>query len=353
MWFEDHGLSAAQIGQVLGLAALLRVLAVPGWGWITDRVGRPRAGLGVAALAAAAATVALPATRDFGAVLLVAAVQGVAAAALVPLADTIAIALSRVRRIEYGRARAWGSVTYMVASAAGGAVLARTGTWVVPWAIAAAYAAAAATVPLLPRVATAPAGPRGGGGLLGARAFWLSVLAGALIQGSHAAYYAFAALHWRAAGIGDATIGLLIGEAIVAEVALFVWGRALVERIGPARLTALAAVCCLLRWTGTAFVTDVPALAALQVLHAGTFAFQHLSSMLVLRAMPPGRAATAQALHAALGSSAPTGVLIWLSGRLYAGSGGGVFLVMAAVGGSALLLAPALGRAVRANAPGP
>ena len=54
-------------------------------------------------------------------------------------------------------------------------------------------------------------------------------------------------------------------------------------------------------------------------------------------------------------SSAPSGALIWLSGLLYAGSGGGVFLVMAAVGGSALLLAPALARAmaVHANAPGP
>ena len=53
------------------------------------------------------------------------------------------------------------------------------------------------------------------------------------------------------------------------------------------------------------------------MLHAGTFAMQHLSSMLVLsRAVPPERAATAQALHAALGYGAPAGVTMLLSGLL-------------------------------------
>ena len=130
----------------------------------------------------------------------------------------------------------------------------------------------------------------------------------------------------------------------MAEVALFIWGRALVERLGPARLTALAAGSSVLRWTLTAFVTEVPALAAVQLLHAGTFALQHLSAMLVLRTLPAARAGTAQALMSALGFSAPTGLLIWMSGQIYGVAGGLTFLLMAAVGGSALLVVPALSR---------
>ena len=38
LWFADRGLSAAAIGQILGAAALLRVLAGPGWG---QRRGSP------------------------------------------------------------------------------------------------------------------------------------------------------------------------------------------------------------------------------------------------------------------------------------------------------------------------
>ena len=133
----------------------------------------------------------------------------------------------------------------------------------------------------------------------------------------------------------------------MAEVALFIWGRALVERLGPARLTALAAGSSVLRWTLTAFVTEVPALAAVQLLHAGTFALQHLSAMLVLRTLPTAWAGTAQALLSALGFSAPTAVLIWLSGQLYAGLGGLTFLVMAGVGGLAAATVPGLARVAR------
>ncbi|MBC7801687.1 MAG: MFS transporter, partial [Gemmatimonadaceae bacterium] len=179
--------------------------------------------------------------------------------------------------------------------------------------------------------------------------FRWALLASALIQGGHAAYYGFATLHWRAAGIPDATIGLLIALGIVAEVALFVWGRRLVERLGPVRLTVLAAGGSIVRWTATAFVTDIGGLAAIQMLHALTFACQHLATMQILRGMDPRRAGTAQALMAALGFSAPTGLLIWLSGAVYGAAGGLTFLVMAAVGGSALLLVPALGRSLTAR----
>ncbi|MBN8900423.1 MAG: MFS transporter, partial [Rhodospirillales bacterium] len=57
LWFADRGLSAASIGQVLGIAALLRVLAGPGWGTVADRIGRRRPVL--TAAGATAATAAL------------------------------------------------------------------------------------------------------------------------------------------------------------------------------------------------------------------------------------------------------------------------------------------------------
>jgi PPP family 3-phenylpropionic acid transporter len=201
--------------------------------------------------------------------------------------------------------------------------------------------------PALPTARPAAKGAAPVGARLG-RSFGLMLLATALVQGSHAAYYAFASLHWRANGITDAVIGLLIAEGIVAEIALFIWGRRIVERLGPAGLTALAAGSCLLRWTVTAFTVAVPVLAVVQLLHAATFACQHLSSMLVLRTLPPGRAAVAQTLVASFGFSAPTGVLIWLAGRIYADAGGLVFLVMAGIGGSALLLVRSLPGGVRA-----
>jgi len=351
LFFADRGLSPEAIGRVLGLAALLRVLAGPGWGNVADRIGRRRAVLCAAGTFAALASLAYLPLTGFLWFLVVASVQGVAAAALSPLVDSLALALARERRLEYGPVRSLGSVAYMLASAVTGRLLTAAGTTLVPWLIAIGYAAAAMLAPLLPEatVPRATARPLAGLRLFALPPFRLTVAASALIQGAHAAYYGFAPLFWRAQGYSDTLIGLLIAEGIVAEVLLFARGRKLVEHLGPAGLTACAAAASILRWSATAIAPPLPVLAAVQVLHAATFSMQHLSAMLVLsRSVPPERAATAQALHAALGMGASTGLTMLLCGWLYARGGGGLaFLAMAACGGLALLLVRPLARAIR------
>ena len=350
LWFADRGLSAIAIGQVLGAASLLRVFAGPSWGTVADRIGRRRPVLLVAAVTASAAALLYLPLYGFLPLLLVAAVQGVASSALNPLIDSLALALARAGRMEYGPVRSIGSIAYMAASAGAGWLLSITGTWVVPWLLAGTYGAAAAVTPLLPEAARAPAAPRAWAGLrlLANRPFRLIVLASALIQGAHAAYYGFAPLLWRSQGFSDSVIGLLIAEGVVAEVALFAWGRPVIERLGPAGLTACAAGASLIRWSITACAPPLGVLAVIQLLHAATFAMQHLSAMLVLsRAVPPDRAATAQALHGALGFGAPTGVLMLLAGLLYARFDGLAFLAMAAISAMALLLVRPLARAIR------
>ncbi len=355
LWFADHGLSAAEIGTVLGAASLLRVVAGPVGGWAADRLGRPHVVLAASAGLAAISAAALPALRGLGPLLVVTALLGMSAALLSPLLDALALALARVRRLDYGRTRAWGSISYLVATAGGGWLLSWGGSGVVPGLLAAGFATAGLLSVRVP--SQRPAGPAPGGRGGGARDVWkapsfrLALAATALIQGSHAAYYAFAPLHWRAAGLSDTTIGLLIAEGVVAEVALFVWGRPLVERLGPARLTALAAAGCMVRWTSLAFVTAWPALMLLQLLHVATFAFQHLSTMMVLRELPPQRAGMAQTLMSALGFSAATAALVWLTGELYGEYDGLAFLPMAAVGGTAGLLVRPLRRVTRVSRP--
>jgi PPP family 3-phenylpropionic acid transporter len=341
LWLADRGLGASLIGEVLGLASLCRVVAVPGWGWLADRLGRHRAALLAASVCACGCASLLPAAPGVSAIALLVIVGGIAASALAPLTDAVTLALAAAGRLDYGRTRASGSVAYMVATAVGGALLGRIGSGVVPWLLATGYGAAAVLTAAMPKAEPLAAQRTMTAGPLGA-AFRRTLLATALIQGSHAAYYGFASLHWRAAGIADGVIGLLIAEGIIAEIALFLWGRRLVEWLGPARLTAVAAAACILRWTATALTVAVPLLAAIQLLHAATFACQHLSSMLVLRAFPAARAGVAQTVLVALGFSAPTGVLIWVSGQVYGAAGGRVFLLMAGIGGLALLVAPHL-----------
>jgi PPP family 3-phenylpropionic acid transporter len=377
LWFADRGLTTGSIGQVLAAASLLRVVAGPNWGTVADRIGQRRPVLFFAAFTAAGLGASYVAASGFLPLLLIAAAQGVASSAINPLADSLALSLAREGRLEYGPVRAVGSASFMFATAIAGWLLNRVGSWLVPWLLAAGYAAAAVFSVFLPEAAIPPAaasrfagvsqadrnaeasrfagvssadrnaGARtlAGLGLFRNQAFRLAVSCTALIQGAHAAYYGFAALFWRSQGLSDTTIGLLIAEGIVAEILLFARGRRLIERLGPAGLTACAACASIVRWTVTAMAPPLPVLAVVQLLHAATFAMQHLSAMLILsRLVPAERAATAQAVHAALGYGAPTGLMMLLSGWLYARDGGVVFLAMAATGGAALLLVGRLAR---------
>jgi PPP family 3-phenylpropionic acid transporter len=347
LWFADRGLSAAAIGQILGAAALLRVLAGPQWGTVADRIGRRRPVLLFATFTASGFALSYIAASGFLPLLLIAAAQGIASSAINPLADSLTLALAREGRLEYGPVRAVGSATFMVATAVAGWLLTRVGSWLLPWLLAAGYGAAGAFSVFLPEVATPPAAPRPFAGLMLFRipAFRLAVGCTALIQGAHAAYYGFAALFWRSQGYSDTVIGLLIAEGIIAEILLFARGRRLVQWLGPPGLTACAAGASIVRWTMTAMAPPLPVLAVVQLVHAATFAMQHLSAMMILsRYVPPERAATAQALHAALGYGAPTGLMLLLSGWLYARYGGLVFLAMAATGGAALFLVAPLAR---------
>jgi MFS transporter, PPP family, 3-phenylpropionic acid transporter len=286
LWFADRGIGPGAIGQILGAAALLRVITGPVWGTLADRIGRRRPVLLGAAIVAALTSLLYMVLRDLLPLLLLSVFQASAASALNPLVDSLALALAREGRVDYGKVRAVGSAAYMVATAGTGWLLTRAGTWVVPVLLVLAYGGSAAAATALPSAATPPAAahPLAGLRLLGHRPFRRIVLASALIQGAHAAYYGFAPLFWRSQGFSDSTIGLLLAEAIIAEVALFTWGRRLVERLGPPGLTACAAAASVLRWSVTAAAPPLPVLAGAQLLHAATFAMQHLSAMLVLSA---------------------------------------------------------------------
>lgn len=353
LWLADRGLRANEIGLVLGVAALVRIGGLPLLGWVADRLGR-RLMLAAAGFGAGMCALLLAGLQGVGPLLAGSVAMIVAAALLTPLADAVSLALAAAGRLDYGRTRAWGSGAYMLATAAGGSLLAAAGTGSVPLLLAALYGLAGLLGVLVPDPAPAPPARAEQPARMPLRfpAFRWALLASAAIQGSHAAYYSFAPLLWRGMGIGDGTIGLILAVPLLAEMALFWWGRAAVERLGPGPLTLIAALAAILRWGLTSVLRDPLALGLVQMLHAATFGLQHLSAMLVVRELPGRRAAMAQTLLSALGLGLPTGVLVWVSGMLVAPLGALVFLVMSAAAVAALPAVPGLRRHARPPGPG-
>jgi len=347
----SRGLDADGIAAVLATGAALRLLAGPLGGRAADRLGGPRAVLAAAAGAAALASLGFVLAAGFVAVFAVHAVLSTAMAPIVPLSDAATVAATRRLGFDYGRVRAAGSIAFILAALLAGQAVARFGAEAAVVLMAAGFAATAGAALLLPGEGAAPPGARGASGFLAplrSAAFRRLLLVSALVQGSHAFYYAFGTLHWQAAGLGAGTIGALWATGVVAEIALFLWGKRLVARLGPIGLSLIAAGAGAIRWGVTAVTADPLVLFPLQVLHAGSFAAQHLATMLVLgRIAATSGGGTAQAVHAAFGTTLPMGLLTLACGPLYAGFGGGGYLAMAALCLAAVPATLALGRALR------
>jgi PPP family 3-phenylpropionic acid transporter len=347
-----RGLDPAEIAVVLAVGSAVRLVAGPLGGRLADVLAAPRAVLALAAAVSTLAASGFLVAAGFGAMLVVHAALSIGMAPIVPLSDAATIASARDGRFDYGRVRSAGSIAFILAALFAGQAVAAFGADAAVVLVVAGCAATAGAALLLPQAAPrAAGGPRGFAAFrapLRIPAFRRLLLVSALIQGSHAFYYAFGTLHWQAQGLGAGLIGALWAVGVVAEIALFLWGRDVVARLGPLGLSLIAAGAGVVRWGATALTADPVLLVPLQILHAATFGAQHLATMQVLaRVVPPAQAGTAQALHASLGAGLAMGVLTLASGPLFGAFGGGGYWAMAGLCALALPASVLLGRSLR------
>lgn len=336
------GLSASQVGSVLATGAAVRLVAGPLGGRLADALGRPRAVMAGGALLAALAACLYGLAQDLNGLLAANLLMALGFASVVPLGDAMALRAGREEGWDYGRVRALGSAAFIVAAGAAGWLAEWAGAGSIAWLLAGSMALAALVALAVPATGIPPR--RGGGAfrsVIMLPAFRRILLVAALIQGSHAAYYAFGSIHWEQAGVASSTIGLLWSWSVVAEVALFAWGRGIADRLGPRGLALLAAAAGVLRWAIMAQTVALPGLVLAQALHALTFGAMHLATMRVMqRAIPHAVAGTAQTLLAA-GIGAVMMMATLAAGQGYAAFGPVVFWGMAGMCGVAIL---ALGR---------
>src|SRR5438552_1959670 len=164
--------------------------------------------------------------------------------------------------------------------------------------------------------------------ILLAAGFWAITAAASLIQASHAVYYGFSVLDWRAKGLDATSIGGLWGLAVIAEIVLFAVSARLPKRLGPLGLVGLGACGAFVRWGAMSFDPPLALLPLLQLLHAFSFGATHLGSIQLLARIAPDRQfATAQGDFATVLALMMAGAMA-LSAVLYADFGGRAYAAM-------------------------
>jgi MFS transporter, PPP family, 3-phenylpropionic acid transporter len=342
-----RGLGPEAIGLVLAAGTAIRLAAGPIGGRVADRLRAPRQIL--VAYTAAAACVAFAYLPADGLWLLLAV--GVAHAALLapitPIADALTLEASMASgSFQYGWVRGAGSAAFILGTLVAGQVVGQFGLVAIIWLNGALLGVTAWFAFRVPDLLRTPVrrSPEVGGGLttlLQSRVFLRLMLVAALIQGSHALHDGFVVIHWRSVGIGDGTIGVLWSESVAAEVVVFLLaGPWLLDRLGTAGASLLAAAGGVVRWVVLAETASTLASALVEPLHGLTFALQHLACMrLIGMVVPPRLAATAQAFYGTVAVGLPTALLTLGSGPLYARFEAGGFWVMAALCATAMPVA--------------
>ena len=152
-----------------------------------------------------------------GAILVAYALTSLASTPVMPLSETYALKGLAARGRAYGPVRLWGSVAFILGTFAAGfaadVMPARDLIWLI---VAATILLAPPALTLRSRSPPARAGGAAGGRRRVAARSRLRRRAGAasLIQASHALFYGFSALQWRAAGFDGTTIAALWGLGV-------------------------------------------------------------------------------------------------------------------------------------------
>lgn len=328
LWFKDLGFSTLAIGAISSMQAWTRVVAPYGWGWLGDHGGRRVRLVRLAAGGALLATVGFLGAHGYSAVALCTVLLFVANGGIVPLSEAaLALQLNRAGRLDtarYGRVRVWGSMGFITAVIAGGAVLQLAGIAAFPWLVVGVALALFGATLRLPEVREpwpSHERPPAVGAVLRRPAvawFFASVFFTVL---AHTSVYAFFSLYLDRLGYSKAAVGGLWAASVVVEIAFFWFQGRLFAAVSAHRWLEAAAIASAVRFAAIAALGASPVvLVAAQSLHALSFAAHHAACIVLINGYFPGvLRGRGQALYTTLGYGA-SGVIGgvgggWLSER--------------------------------------
>jgi MFS transporter, PPP family, 3-phenylpropionic acid transporter len=333
VWLRSVGIDAFWIGIITAVPAVSRFTVLPLVTGLAERRCALRGAIVVTAIMTTLGFSVVSAQTQPLAVFLAYVATASMWTPVIPLTDAYALRGIARHDLKYGPVRLWGSAAFVVGALVCGllvdVIAARHLIWVI-FAMAALGAVLSLALQPIEVSKTHKVAPRDATALLRDPAFLAIILASAMIQGSHAAYYAFASITWQLSGLGGLTIAVLWALGVIAEIVVF----ALSPRftLQPAVLVMIGGLSAVLRWLITAQEPEVGALAVVQLAHGLTFGITQVDTMgLMLRHVPINLMAQAQGYLAACSGIVASGAAI-LSGAIFARHGQGVYYLMAAMG---------------------
>ncbi|MCJ8506864.1 MFS transporter [Rhizobium lemnae] len=281
-WLKSLSLNEFEIGVILTVPIILRLVSAPLAGALADRMSERVLVLIVSAALSLMTAVLLIWAGGFWTVLIIFSLQGAAFAPFMPVLESITVMGVRRWGYRYGTIRVWGSIGFVVSTLIAGWAISHLSSRIVPEATALTYLLTLCAALMAPRLGRAmraqtadPTSMRQVARLPFRSSLNLLMIGCTIVQSTHGMYYAFSGIYWQGIGFSGQEIGILWASGVIAEILFFFCAGRIVRHISAVSLILIGSVAAMIRWSLFATPLSFEASVLLQCSHALSFAFLH------------------------------------------------------------------------------
>jgi MFS transporter, PPP family, 3-phenylpropionic acid transporter len=299
VYYYSIGLSGVQIGVINTLAPVIGIFGSSLWGFLSDRFGKTRLLLFVAALGSLIFSLGIAWVHTFAWILPLAAAYSLFNSTLIPLIDSTNFATLGEYRDRYSEQRIWGTIGFIITSSTIGILLERTG-------MQSMFVYYAITMGLLmviilrlqPRPANLGSTIYKGLGQMVHQPLWVIFFASVFIHsiGSNGIGN-FLGIALKDMGASDWLIGFCWTVTSLSELPINYYGARLIRRYGAPRLLALSYLVYFFRIILYGLMPNPNWVLAINLMHSASYALFWLGSVTYANDLAPDSLkATSQSL---------------------------------------------------------
>ena len=333
LYLQDIGFTAWEIGVLMSVPQVMRLLAPNLWGWLADHLGRRALIVRVAAFFSLLGFAGFFFTRDYVPMLVAMALVWFFWSAALPLVEAMTLDHLAGHTERYGRIRLWGSVGFIVSVLAIGTLLDHLPIAALLWACLFILACVLASALPLPETKVGAGGTAPPLGNLLKRPEVLALLAACFFMSmAHGPLYVFYSIHLVDHGYGKMAVGLFWSLGVLAEIGVFMFMPRLMRLVSLRSILLASFALAVLRFLLIGWAADSPVLLLFaQLLHGATFGAYHAGAVAVLiRWFAPQQQARMQGLYGSLSFGAGGMLGGLLSGEAWGSLGAGMTYTLAA-----------------------
>jgi len=325
LYLQARGFSPAEIGELMAVISISKLIAPNIWGWIADHTGMRMPMVRIASLLTVTCFLGIFFAQGFWSLALVTMLFGFFWNASLPQVEAVTMSHLRERIQHYSRIRLWGSIGFILTVTLLGFLLDKWGVQLVPQMVLLLYLGIFINSLLVPeKDAAMPTHVQGSLLQVLRRREVIALLSVTfLMQASHSAYYTFYSIYMEGFGYSSSAIGELWALGVIAEVLMFLIMHRLLQRWGARKVVIASLTLAVVRWILVGVAPEnLPAVLFAQVLHAATFGTFHAAAIHLVHQYFVGRhQGRGQALYSSVSFGAGGAIGSLLSGYFWTGIG--------------------------------